>query len=191
MCSLWIVSLWGDPASTRTVYRDALKMTDVTADTQRQKDDGWKLALSFQFWKLGVLVVAQLWWTQLVCMRMQVRFLTSLNGLKIWYYHELWCVGHKCSWDPALLRLWHGPAAAAPTGNFHMIACAALKRPKKKKKKNPKNKNKKTNKKRLKKSILEIVMSWSILTRKYLESLIMLNVVLKWFWNHRGQWFSL
>ena len=39
---------------------------------------------------LGVLVGAQQKRIQLVSMRMQVRFLTSLSGLRILCCHELW-----------------------------------------------------------------------------------------------------
>ena len=45
---------------------------------------------------------------------MQVQSLGSLSGLRIWCCHKLWhrtlC---RCSLDPVLPWLWHGPAAAA------------------------------------------------------------------------------
>ena len=40
---------------------------------------------------LGVPVVVQLKHIQLVPMRLQVRSLASLSGLRIWHCHELWC----------------------------------------------------------------------------------------------------
>ena len=61
----------------------------------------------------GVPIVTQ--WKQiwLGTMRLWIRSLASLSELRILCYHELWC---KCrlSSDPALLWLWHRPAAAAP-----------------------------------------------------------------------------
>ena len=46
-------------------------------------------------------------------------------------------VGHRHSWDPALLWLWHGPAATTPIWSLAWeppyAVGAALKRPKKKK----------------------------------------------------------
>ena len=46
-------------------------------------------------------------------MRMWVQSLTSLSGLSIWHCLEL-CVGHRWGSDPAMLWLWHQPAATAP-----------------------------------------------------------------------------
>ena len=48
-------------------------------------------------------------------MRMRVRSLALLHGLRIWHCHELWCcgVGHRCGLDSVLLWLWHRLAAAA------------------------------------------------------------------------------
>ena len=45
-------------------------------------------------------------------MRMQVRSLASLSGLRIWCCHELWCRSWRSS-DPGLLWLWYRPAAAS------------------------------------------------------------------------------
>ena len=64
-------------------------------------------------------------------MRMQVRSLALLSGLRIQCCHELWCrsqtplesgvaiscgVGCRCGWDPTLLWLWCRPAATASIG---------------------------------------------------------------------------
>ena len=60
----------------------------------------------------GVAVMAQ--WKQiwLVCMRMQVRSLALLSGLRIGI--AMSCgVGRRSSSDPVLLWLWHRPAAIA------------------------------------------------------------------------------
>ena len=43
-------------------------------------------------------------------MRMKVRSLASLNELRIWRCHELWC-RLQMRLGPALLWLWHGPLA--------------------------------------------------------------------------------
>ena len=44
-------------------------------------------------------------WTQLVSMRMRVRSLALLSGLRIWHCHELWCKlqTQLGSWGPVLL----------------------------------------------------------------------------------------
>ena len=47
---------------------------------------------------LGVPVVAQQLWTQLVSMRMWVRSLALLGGLRIQHCHELWCRLHTQLW---------------------------------------------------------------------------------------------
>ena len=44
-------------------------------------------------------------------MRVRVRSLASLSGLRIWRCHELCCVGRRCDWDPVLL--WCRPVAVA------------------------------------------------------------------------------
>ena len=41
--------------------------------------------------KLGVPIVAQWKPIQLGTMRFRVRSLASINGLRIWCCHELWC----------------------------------------------------------------------------------------------------
>ena len=46
-------------------------------------------------------------------MRMRVRFLASLSGLRIQHCHEL-CVGCRLASDLALLWLWRRLAATAP-----------------------------------------------------------------------------
>ena len=48
-------------------------------------------------------------------MRMQVRFLAPLSGLRIWCCHELWCRTQRHGLDPALLWLCRRPAAVALT----------------------------------------------------------------------------
>ena len=72
-------------------------------------------------------------------MRIQVRSLASLSGLRIQHCHELWGVYHRCSLDLALLWLWHRPAAIAPIQPLaweHPYAMGmALKRQKEKRKK--------------------------------------------------------
>ena len=50
--------------------------------------------------------------TRLVSMRMQVRSLVLLNGLRIWHNRELWCRSHTGS-DLMLLWLWCMLAVAA------------------------------------------------------------------------------
>ena len=62
---------------------------------------------------IGVPVWAKQKWIQLGTMRLQVRSLASLSGLRIWRCHELWC---RCSSDPMLLWLWCRPAAEALIG---------------------------------------------------------------------------
>ena len=47
-------------------------------------------------------------------MRLRVQPLALLNGLTIRHCPELCGVGRRLGSDPALLRLWHRPAAAAP-----------------------------------------------------------------------------
>ena len=44
---------------------------------------------------------------------MQVQFLASLNGLRIWCCHKLYSVGHRYGSDLALLSLWCRPVATA------------------------------------------------------------------------------
>ena len=60
--------------------------------------------------ELGVPVMAQWKWISLVSMRMQVRSLVSLSGLRVQCYHELWYR------SPALAWLWlcYRPVAIAP-----------------------------------------------------------------------------
>ena len=48
-------------------------------------------------------------------MRLRVRFLALLGGLRIHRCHAMSCgVGRRCGSDPALLWLWHRLAATAP-----------------------------------------------------------------------------
>ena len=96
--------------------------------------------LYLKFKLLGVLIVAQQVKNLTVSVRMQVRSLASLSGLRIQHC----CVGHRCGSDPALLWLLPRPAVAAliwPLAQeLAYAACTALKRKKQ-------NKNKQTNKK--------------------------------------------
>ena len=66
----------------------------------------------------GLVVV-----NRLVSMRMRVRFLASLSGLKIWHCHELWCRSQTWPGSGAAVAVGR-PAAIAPTGpqagNLHM-----------------------------------------------------------------------
>ena len=50
---------------------------------------------------------------QIVSMRMQVRFLDLLSGLRIQCYIKLWCRSSRCGLALVLLWLWCRPAAAA------------------------------------------------------------------------------
>ena len=61
----------------------------------------------------GVPTVAQQKWIQLGTMRLRVRSLASLSGLRIGRCHKLWC-SRRHSSDLVLLWLWCRPAAAAP-----------------------------------------------------------------------------
>ena len=71
----------------------------------------------------GVPVMAQWQQTQLVSMRMQVRSLALLSGLKIQCCHELWCrlqtwILHCCGCAVGQqLEVWFDPYL----GNFHML----------------------------------------------------------------------
>ena len=56
--------------------------------------------------------MAQLKQIRLGTMRLQVRSLASLSGLRIWCCREL-CVGRRRGSDPKLLWLWCRPAATA------------------------------------------------------------------------------
>ena len=60
----------------------------------------------------GVPIVAQGKQIRLASMRMQVRSLALLSGLRIWHCCELWCSRRHGS-DPVLLWLWCKPKAAA------------------------------------------------------------------------------
>ena len=63
----------------------------------RQSTEKWEAPLAPYVWKTifqyqnGVPVVAQWKRIQLGTMRLQVRTLASLSGLRIWHCHELWC----------------------------------------------------------------------------------------------------
>jgi len=74
----------------------------------------WRASLRIRYQKDGfrLPVVAQQKQIRLVTMRLQVLSLASLSGLRIGV--AMICgVGGRCSSDPALLWLWHRPAAAA------------------------------------------------------------------------------
>ena len=64
-------------------------------------------------WEMGVPVVAQWKRTQLGTMRLQVRSLASLSGLRIQRCREL-CVGCRHGLFLLWLWLWRRPAAVAP-----------------------------------------------------------------------------
>ena len=72
-----------------------------------------ELDLLLRMLALGVPIIAQQLQTQLVSMRMLVRFLALLSRLRIWCCCELG-VGCRRSLDPVLLWLWYRPAAVAP-----------------------------------------------------------------------------
>jgi len=82
--------------------------------------------------------VAQRQWIQLGTMRLRVRSLASLSGLRIQRCYELWCRS-QTHLDLVLLWLWCRLAAAAPIKPLAWeppyAAGAALKRQKTKKKK--------------------------------------------------------
>ena len=75
---------------------------------------------TFSLWKTGIKVtvggvptVAPRKRIQLVSMRMQVRSLTSMSGLRIWLCRELWC--RLQMWlRPHVAGLWLWLAAATP-----------------------------------------------------------------------------
>ena len=82
-------------------------------------------------------------------MRLWVRSLASLSGLRIRHFHELWCdvaqILSCCGSDPELLWLWHRLAA---TALIRLLAWeppyavgVALKRQKKKERKEKKHQN--------------------------------------------------
>ena len=82
---------------------------------------------------VGVLIMAQRKWIRLGTMRLRVRSLALLGGLRIQCCHELWCRCRHGS-GPTLLWLWHRPAASAPIQPLAweppFTAGAALKRQK-------------------------------------------------------------
>ena len=79
-----------------------------------------------KFYSSGVPVLAQWKRIWLVSMRIQVRTLASLSGLRIWHCGELWFRWHRLAATALIWHLaWEPPYALG----------AALKRPKKKKKK--------------------------------------------------------
>ena len=85
----------------------------------------------------GVHVVPQQKQIQLGTMRLRVRSLASLSGLRILHCPELWC-RLKMWLRSVLLWLWYRPAAVAPTGPLAWespyAAGAALKKQTNKKK---------------------------------------------------------
>ena len=84
----------------------------------------------------GVPVVVHRKWIWLGTMRLQVRSLDFLSGLRIWHCRELWC-RLWCSSNPALLWPWCRQAAVALIGPLAWAppcaACAALRSKRKKK----------------------------------------------------------
>ena len=64
--------------------------------------------------QVGVPIVAQWLTNPTRNMRLRVRSLALLSGLRIWHCRELWCTGHRQGSDPALLWLWCRPGAAVP-----------------------------------------------------------------------------
>ena len=77
-------------------------------------------------------------------MRMRVRSLASLSGLRIQHCPELWCRSQVRLMGPTLLGLWCSPAAAAPIPPLAWeplyAVGVALKKSKKKKKKKKRQK---------------------------------------------------
>ena len=63
----------------------------------------------------GVLIMAQRKRIRLGTVRLRVRSLASLSGLRIQCCRSCG-VGHRCGSDPELLWLWRRLAATAPTG---------------------------------------------------------------------------
>ena len=76
--------------------------------------------------------------TQLVSTRTWVQSLVSLSGLRIWPCQRCG-IGRRCGSGPALLWLWHRPAATAQIGplawELPYAAGGALKRKRKKERK--------------------------------------------------------
>ena len=97
-------------------------LTDPTGDFisnnmwRSNHDKGTFGALKNKTKNKEVPVVAQRKQIRLVTMRLQVRSLASLSGLRIQHCHELWSRSQMQlrSCDPGLLWLWCRPAAVAP-----------------------------------------------------------------------------
>ena len=87
---------------------------------------------------VGIPIVAQQKWIQPRTMRLWVRSLALLSGLRIWHCCECG-VSRRCGLDPALLWRWCRPAAVAWIGPLAWeppcAAGVALKSKKRKKKK--------------------------------------------------------
>ena len=86
-----------------------------------------------------VPIVAQWKQIQLETMRLWVRSLATLSGLRIWHCCELWCRSRHGS-DPALLWLWCRLAAVAPIRSLAWKPPYAVGVALKSKTKNPKQK---------------------------------------------------
>ena len=102
----------------------------LSAALKRQQQQRQKISSDDSKGKLGgVPVVVQWKGIRLGTMRLQVRSLALLSGLRIWHCHELWCrsktwlrsgiavscgVGCRPGSDPEFLWLWRRPAATAP-----------------------------------------------------------------------------
>ena len=69
---------------------EAEPSADANPRARTSRDPG-KFLLAFKNYILEVPVMAQQERILLVAMRMQVRSLASLSGLRIWRCHELWC----------------------------------------------------------------------------------------------------
>ena len=84
---------------------------------------------------MGVPIVVQWKRIQLVSLRMWIRSLASISGLRIQRCSELWCRS-KMRLGSGIVLLWHRPAAAAPIQSlaweFPHVASAALKSKEKK-----------------------------------------------------------
>ena len=93
---------------------------------------------------LGVLILAQQKQIRLGTMRLQVRSLASLNGLRTSIAVSSG-VGHRCGSDPSLLWLWCRPAATAPIKPLAWEPPYAMGAALKKVKKTKQNKNKQKN----------------------------------------------
>ena len=82
---------------------------------KKRKKNFFLSCLILKFFIAGIPVMAQQKRVQIESMRMWVRSLASLSGLRIWHCHELWCRSQmRRSSDLALMWLWCRPAAVVP-----------------------------------------------------------------------------